>query len=301
MRDRNPERNLIPFSTVKIITDDDYTYGNFGFKDETGKIVVEPQYSSCGDYTYGLCPVAVQSDVHAPGSNPYDDLRWGYIDEKGKRVILCKYREAFSFNRYGIAVVRDEYDDNAYLIDRNGLTVFRKDNIDFSRWNNFQDRFFKFSIGKFTDTHFTVGVYDKKRREVFLEPVTGGIFEWSEDVIKVYTRGKNVNVIDSYPHYINSRREELYPGLVGKGFNIVEMPNELGYAIIGFYQWEEIGETPVSLYYEIDDKKYSCKTYYGVANLQGELVIPAEYDKITDNKDGSFVCVKDGQEKRIVL
>ena len=93
----------------------------------------------------------------------------------------------------------------------------------------------------------------------------------------------------------------MYPGLVGKGFNIVEMPNELGYAIIGFYQWEEIGETPVSLYYEIDDKKYSCKTYYGVANLQGELVIPAEYDKITDNKDGSFVCVKDGQEKRIVL
>ena len=300
--EQDKEHELIPFSTVETESDVDYEYGNFGFKDENGKTVIEPQYVSCIGFSYGLCPVAVHAGDYDTESYAYNDLRWGYIDETGTTVIPFRYRQASIFNKYGIAVVQDEYGEDAYLIDREGKAVFREDNLDFCPWYDPDDRFLEFSAGKYYDADFNTGAYDTKLRRIFLEPVTNGILEWSEEVIEVYEKGKENFGADFREHYVNSQGEELYPGLVGKGFNIVERPNASGHAIICFFQWEVLDDSSdYSSYYPVDGRKYRRIEHYGVANLHGELVIPAEYDKITDKKDGSFLCVKDGQEKRIVL
>ncbi len=294
---------LVPFSTVETVSDPDYEYGNFGFKDENGNIVIEPKYVSCIGFSYGLCPVAIHANDYENGSNPYDDLRWGYIGETGTTVIPFRYRQASIFNKYGIAVVQDEYGENSYLINRKGKAVFRENNLDFCPCYDADDRFLEFSAGKYYDADFNIGAYDTKLRRILLEPVTDGIIEWSEDEVEVYEKGKANFEADFRQHYINSRGEELYPGLAGKGFNIVERPNASGYVIICFFQWEEISEPCGSSYFLNlkDNKKYHRIEHYGVANLQGELVIPAEYDKIMDNKDGSFLCVKEDQETKIIL
>lgn len=301
--EQDKEHELIPFSTVETESGPDFEYGNFGFKDENGNTVIEPQYVSCIGFSYGLCPVAVHAGDYETDTSPYHDLRWGYINETGTTVIPFRYRQASIFNKYGIAVVQDEYGGNAYLIDRKGTAVFREDNLDFCPWYDPDDRFLEFSEGSFDNADINIGAYDTKLRRIFLEPVTGGIIEWSEDEIEVSERGELNFGSDFREHYINSRGEELYPGLVGENSSIVEKTNISGYAIICFFQWEEISEPCESSYFLNlkDNKKYHRIEHYGVANLQGKLVIPAEYDKITDKKDGSFLCVKDGQEKRIVL
>ena len=290
---------LIPFSTVETVSSPDYEYGNFGFKDENGNIVIEPKYVSCIWFSYGLCPVAIHAGDYEDASNPYADLRWGYIDETGATVIPFRYREAGVFNKYGIAVAKDEYGENSYLIDRKGEVAFREDNLDFCPWYDPDERFLEFSDGPFYDADINIGAYDTKLRRIFLEPVTGGIIEWEEDEIEVQERGVLNFGADFRDHFINSRGEELYPGLAEKGFNIIERPNQYGFAIIGIFQWEETDHFDRVVWNLKDDKKYRRIEHYGVANIQGELVIPAEYDKITDKRDGSFLCVKDNKETRI--
>lgn len=293
------EHELILFSTVEPVSDPDYEYGNFGFKDENGNIVIEPKYVSCIGFSYGLCPVAIHAGDYENSSNLYADLRWGYIDETGATVIPFRYREASIFNKYGMAVAKDEYGENSYLIDRKGEAAFREDNLDFCPWYDPDERFLEFSEGPFCDADINIGAYDTKLRRIFLEPVTGGIIEWEEDEIEVQERGKLNICADFREHFINSRGEELYPGLADKGFNIVERPNQYGFAIIGVFQWEETDHSDRVFWNLKDDKKYRRIEHYGVANIQGELVIPAEYDKITDERDGSFLCVKDNKETRI--
>ena len=293
---KKEEKKLKPFSTKKITIEelDDIWFGKFGFKDENKNIVIEAQYDSCGEFSCGLCPVAYQSWYHTPEGKRYYEMHWGYIDQSGKERIPFKYRDARNFNKYGIAAVQDEYGENYYLIDSRGRKVFGGKDIDVDRLYREEDRFLEFTKGEDTIWEDNVGVYDTKKRKVFLEPHTCGILEWSEDVIEVFERGK-VCPADFWEHYINAEGEELYPGLIGKGFNIIEKPNKSGFVIVGIFEFIEADRMKGNCY---GGDKYYCRTdHYGVANLDGVLVIPAEYDRIYEKKNGVFVCTKDGKDE----
>ena len=95
-------------------------------------------------------------------------------------------------------------------------------------------------------------------------------------------------------HYINSNGEELYPGLSDRGFGIVDEPNDQGFAVVCCFEWEEAKEGANS-WSPMNGKKYERHDCYGVANLDGELVVPMLYDKIYDMKNGQFECRKNGE------
>ena len=65
--------------------------GRTGYIDNTGKIVIKPEFDEAWNFSEGLAPVRV-------------DDKWGYIDETGKIVIAPQFFEASSFKE-GLACV----------------------------------------------------------------------------------------------------------------------------------------------------------------------------------------------------
>jgi hypothetical protein len=80
-----------------------------GFSDPSGKVVIPPQFSDCGDFSEGLAPVLV------------DEL-WGYIDENGSMAIPPRFLAVDSFSE-GLAFATIGPESKA-VIDRNGKILF---------------------------------------------------------------------------------------------------------------------------------------------------------------------------------
>lgn len=92
-----------------------YNSGKWGFIDEKGDYVVEPQYELVGDFHEGMAAV---------GTGEYPYTKWGFIDKTGKMVIEPQY---MGVNRFydGVAVVWYAEDDMAY-IDKTGKVLWRE-------------------------------------------------------------------------------------------------------------------------------------------------------------------------------
>ncbi len=68
--------------------------GKYGFKDDSGKIVIEPKFDKANFFSEGLCSVEIGS-------------KWGFIDKTGKLIIEAKFDSA-SFFSEGIASVKKD-------------------------------------------------------------------------------------------------------------------------------------------------------------------------------------------------
>lgn len=103
----------IPIETV-LSPSYDKMKGLFGFKDATGKWVIEPKYINAGSYSEGLAPVTIDDEFYHSG----------YIDDKGNLVIKAEYNQCLEF-RNGKAVVSK--DGKAYVIDKTGKVLTKTD------------------------------------------------------------------------------------------------------------------------------------------------------------------------------
>src|SRR5258706_200389 len=85
----------------------------FGYIDKQGKIVIKPQFSSAGAFSDGLAVVGI-------------DDKWGYIDKQGKFVIKPQFSSAGSFSD-GLAAVRtgDFLTGKSGFIDSRGNFVIK--------------------------------------------------------------------------------------------------------------------------------------------------------------------------------
>lgn len=92
-----------------------YNSEKWGFIDEKGDYVVEPQYGYAGDFHEGMAAV---------GTGEYPNRKWGFIDKTGKMVIEPQYIGANRFTD-GVAVVWYADDDMAY-IDKTGKVLWRE-------------------------------------------------------------------------------------------------------------------------------------------------------------------------------
>jgi len=70
--------------------------GQFGYINTDGRVVIEPQFDSAGDFVDGLAPV---------GKKAGRDNRFGYINEKGAITIPMKFQDVREFSE-GRAVVK---------------------------------------------------------------------------------------------------------------------------------------------------------------------------------------------------
>ena len=92
-------------STLKIDRKDlayynDYEHyaGLWGFVDESGKEIIEPQYIYAMDFEEGLAVVCKGEWQEEAGKYLSDEELWGVIDVNGKEIIPCQYDEIDSFN-----------------------------------------------------------------------------------------------------------------------------------------------------------------------------------------------------------
>ena len=114
--------NYFSEGLIKIVIDDET-----GFIDETGEIIIDPQYSNAGDFEEGLAYVTrnkAERFINKKGetvvSPEWDSMwvsfsdgvvpvkkdgKWGYVDTKGDLVIDCKFESASSFGQ-GLAPVK---------------------------------------------------------------------------------------------------------------------------------------------------------------------------------------------------
>ena len=288
------EKKLYSFSTVEEDFGLDDVFGNFGFKDEDDNIVIKPQYASVGKFSCGLCPVCINRTWYTDeDGDEYYEMHWGYIDTNGKTVIPHKFLEAKSFNKYGLAVVCEDYEKGQYFIDTEGNAVEN------SRFSYIVDRyetdrrFIEFSLSAYNDFYtYNNGIYDTKERNVLITDIDSFI-EFDEEHIKIFERG-DLWKGDYRSRFINSKGENIYPWQVGKGFSDVKIPNDHGYSVVAVYEYsdKDIDEKGEVIYKK---RKKNC----GVIDDKGEFVIPMEYDEIREKEENVFECRK-GLERTII-
>ena len=291
------------FSATDVFYDaiEGLEYGQYGFKNSDGEVVIEPQFWCCNGFQHGLAAVAMKGPIfRAANGKMHHQEMWGYIDKSGKVVIPFRFGRAESFNKYGVAVVQDEWNDygDFFLIDCYGKEIPGTRCRYIDKYYSYEERFLEFSdVDEEADNN--MGLYDTKKRRILIPPRTGGIIVWNENCIEVSETGE-YGWSDRYKHYVNEKGEELYPAILGKGFNGVDRPNANGQMIVykrNFYRADD----SVTSWSPIFGKKYRSYHTYGVADIEGNVLIPIMYDKIVDKKDGSFECHKDDKIEKIIV
>lgn len=69
--------------------------GQWGFVDNTGAMVIEPQFEDAKSFSCGFAAVKKSN-------------QWGYIDKEGKVIINYAFSDANSFSKYGVAAVKSD-------------------------------------------------------------------------------------------------------------------------------------------------------------------------------------------------
>lgn len=98
---------------TELRPDKEYRFGVglYGYKDASGKSVIEPQFFAASDFGDGLAAVKRQ-----------EKDKWGYIDNTGKMVIEPQFYVAEKFSE-GLAPVRLKKNGKWGYIDKSGKEV----------------------------------------------------------------------------------------------------------------------------------------------------------------------------------
>lgn len=144
-----------------------------GYIDKTGKMIVKPQYDEAGDFSDGLAVVS-------------KDYRWGYIDSTGKEVIPLQFVEALDFSE-GLAAVYMETDKDAQwgYINKKGKVVIQPK---FYKAYSFHEGVAKIIDGKFEEANLQ-GFIDTTGNFI-IKPQFYLTSEFSEGLIPVEIGGR---------------------------------------------------------------------------------------------------------------
>lgn len=289
------------FSECDVCWDDDWDedYGRYGVKDKNGNIVIEAQYDFARQLSFDLLPVGRRIKLTNHKGEEYWGAEWGYIDRKGNIIIPYKFRMAYGFNKYGVALVKDEYNSDWYLIDKKGNPISGTAKPYYFQYDYVGDRTIMFSDEEENyceeEPH---GLYDTKNRKVIWPAIADDFIEFREDLIAVYDRTDDFFKGPWYQHYIDSEGNERFPWLVGKGFNRLDEPNSKGYAIVALAEYNELPKDATA-WTPHNNKKYDRKWLYGVADDSGNVVIDIIYDSVEEIEICKYKCILNGEEKII--
>lgn len=289
------DEHLHSFSSTPIDDSElDELFGTFGFKDDEGRVVIQPQYLSCGEFHHGLCPVALNRTwCKTPDGKEYYQMHWGYIDHTGKTVIPFKYERAYDFNKYGVALVVENPLAGVFLIDADGNRLPDSTHYYISPYYDYEDRFFEFSNIDCEENH-NIGLYDTKERRILIPPETLGAIEWTEYYIEVQqTDIGSTGILDSHYHIINSKGEELFPKLIEKRFNCIRRCNSEGLLFVGNCSFIKLPDDATS-WFPINGEKYEKVWHYGVCDTEGNILIPLKCEGIKEKGNRTFECILDG-------
>lgn len=282
---------LYAFSDVEIKDTLDYYYGNFGFMNESGEIVIPAQYLYASQFSNGYAVVCTKWEKRDSCEPYYKEFN--YIDKTGRIVFEQGFFEAHDFNLYGVAAVWRSPDIGTMcLIDKEGNEIEGTFFNHIGEYSNPEDRYFQFhSLNDFEGFFWDppIGLYDTKERKAVFDEKYSDIEVINDDMFLVdeYT-GKNP--FDTQQKYINSKGEPLFKQQIGKGFCTVSIPNNYGYSIVSLVEYKLLPDTAAS-WVPIDGKKYERIRQYGVIDSSGEFVIQPKYERIKDLSEGRYECI----------
>ena len=106
------ENNLFTNGLLRVLKD-----GKWGFINESGKFILEPQFDDIGDFAdCGIAYVLVTVD----GTD-----KLGYINEKGEIIVQPQYDNHYRYNFYddGYAIVYDKQTNKYGVINSSGEVI----------------------------------------------------------------------------------------------------------------------------------------------------------------------------------
>lgn len=278
-------------STVEPDWEIDDVFGNFGFKNQAGEFVIEPQYAYAHEFTCGLASVNLNRTWYrTPEGRRYYENHYGYIDGNGKTVIGFQYDEARPFNKYGVAVVSKMTDRFFHLIDLEGNEI-PGTRFPYISYYDYDDRYLEFS--RDDEDEALIGLYDTKERKVLIEPRFSDVSITDDNHILVWERDGEYGVSDFRQYYINRNGDLIYPWLSKQRFAKIERPDINDVTAVATSQYTELTGHPRS-YFEHNGKKYERKFIYGLYSSKEVFLLPEEYEKISKMHDDIWCCCKDG-------
>ncbi len=286
--------SIIPPKHMKPVYYSEYddTVGNWGFINESGKIVIEPQYIYADDFENGIaivCKGELQKD--ASGGYWAKTALWGGIDRDGKEVIPFIFDEIkYFYDTPGIymAHIGGWKEGNWGVIDDRGNWLVEPifDEIDYE----YVDGLFTFYTGEIASNGESfVGVYDLNAQKVLLEPRFTDISLYKDGTIAATFFDPNLGrevemLLDrkgkelfpsvyssihlwSYPYEVYIRDENgCRHGLIDKNGNTV-LPCKYAVAWNGFLREQK------RIIFEQGDK-------VGLMDFKDKVLAPAVYHEI---------------------
>lgn len=155
----------------------------WGFINDKGKIVIQPQFDDADCFYEGLATVAVQD-------------KYGFIDETGKFIIEPQYGEAYEFSE-GLAPVAREKDGLWEYIDYKGETVIE---AIFTHADNFSEGLAPVMVGNAENDDIRNGYIDKTGNFI-IEPQFGWTERFSNGLANIANLGRETN----WHSFYNSR------------------------------------------------------------------------------------------------
>ena len=287
------------FMDLAYHSDYEYIAGTWGFVDESGEVIVPPQYIYANDFEDGIAIVCKGKwTIDPKWDNKYNQGRywtetelWGGIDHAGNEVIPFIFDEIKHFNDTNevfMAHVGGWPDGKWGVIDRNGHWLAEPIFEDFGY--EYMDGLVTFyADSKWSGDDTPIGIYDLKSKKVLFEPQFLDV-DFNEDGtfdVEVYDEqlGRTVAKI------IDCAGKELFPseyssiyswrepfevvirdengarhGLIDRAGNVL-LPCKYPVSWNGLY-WKE-----KRIVFEENDKQ-------GLMDFDDNIIIPAIYHKI---------------------
>ncbi len=285
---------LVSFSDTEIDWEIDEGFGHFGFKDQSGNVVIKPQYAWAGEFAHGLCPVNLDRTwYHTPDGKYYYENHFGYINERGKTVIPFRFDQANSFNKYGVAVVAD--DTGMYMIDTTGAEIpgtrfkYIEGRIDYDK------RYIEYTDTCYADQDNPVGLYDTKLRRILRRAEFSEYQEYDEDTIVVTVDVKD-QPGNTREWIMDSTGKYKYSWQVHRTFAQIDPPDVNGNFIAArstYHEAVETEENDVYCFYK-DGKTYERRYWFGLMDAKGNTLLPPDYELVRCLGKGRYACEKDG-------
>ena len=311
---------LCRVSTLKLrgfdlayFSDYDDIAGIWGFVNEKGNLVIEPQYIFANDFEDGFAIVCKGKwTIDKKWDNEYntgrywsEEQKWGAIDKSGKEVIPFVFDEIKNFydTRDAFIAHYGGWKEGHWgVIDNRGNWLAEPifEDIDY----DFQDGLFAFyKEDKWNDDNVPLGIYDTKQKKVIFEPQFTDVSFFEDGWIKVefYDEklGRKIEkVID-----INGKEKfhSVYSYIYRNQNNYeVVINDENGYQK-GLV--DKDGNTVIPCSKDIDE--INCKLGIiffkqndrtGVKDFDGNIIIPPRYKSVY-NVNLPFAHVKIGDDK----
>jgi hypothetical protein len=254
----------------------DDTNGKYGFMNETGKIIIKPQYIITSDFSEGLCYVSVETSARG--------YRWFFIDTLGNKVFDVGDNFVEKGFSQGYAVINGNNEE--WFIDKKGNKAFGRTWGDIV--TDFNEGIAKVSDVKFKGDYLIATDGSKidnmpARSFIFQNGLAGFYDETGSGIIK-----RNGQVIisglencDGYLNdYIKVKKKDAKWGFIDKE----------GVTVLPFnYEKDDIEYANDSLFYIKENGAW------GIAGLDGRYIVKPSFKNVHAFSEGLASVSKDGK------